>query len=40
KRFLEGNIEISEINTDSEEFENKEGKQVRVSTMEITLKRK
>ncbi|MBT3416448.1 DNA-binding protein Alba [Candidatus Woesearchaeota archaeon] len=40
KRFLEGTIEISEINTDSEEFENKEGKQVRVSTMEITLKRK
>ena len=40
KRLLEGTIEISEINTDSEEFENKEGKQVRVSTMEITLKRK
>jgi len=40
KRFLEGSIEISEIKTDSEEFENKEGKQVRVSTMEITLKRK
>ena len=40
KRFLEGSIEISEIKTDSEEFENKEGNQVRVSTMEITLKRK
>ena len=39
KRFLESKIEIIDINIDSEEFENKEGKQVRVSTMEITLKR-
>jgi len=38
-RFLESKIEIIDINIDSEEFENKEGKQVRVSTMEITLKR-
>jgi archaea-specific DNA-binding protein len=40
KRFLEGTIEVSDIKIDSEEFENKEGKQVRVSTMEITLKKK
>jgi len=40
KRFLEGNVEVKEIKIDSEEFENKEGKQVRVSTIEITLKKK
>lgn len=40
KRFLEDSVEIKDIITNSEEFENKEGKQVRVSTMEITLKRK
>jgi archaea-specific DNA-binding protein len=40
KRFLEDTVEISGIKTDSEEFENKEGKQVRVSTMDITLIRK
>ena len=40
KRFLEGQIEVSDIKIDSEEFENKEGKQVRVSTLEIFLKRK
>ena len=40
KRFLEGSIETSTINIDSEAFENKEGKKVRVSTIEITLKRK
>ena len=39
KRFLESRVGIIDINIDSEEFENKEGKQVRVSTMEITLKR-
>jgi len=37
KRFLEGNIEVKNIKIDSEEFENKEGKQVRVSCIEITL---
>lgn len=37
KRFLEGNIAVKNINIDSEEFQNKEGKQVRVSTIEITL---
>jgi archaea-specific DNA-binding protein len=39
KRFLEGQIEVKEIRIDSEEFQNKEGKQVRVSTIEIILKR-
>ena len=40
KRFLEDTVEITGIKTDSEEFENKEGKQVRVSTMDITISRK
>ncbi|MCD4759623.1 DNA-binding protein [archaeon] len=40
KRFLEGAIAVSDIKIDSEEFQNKEGKQVRVSTMEITLLKK
>lgn len=40
KRFLEGQIDIKDVKIDSEEFQNKEGKQVRVSTIEITLKRK
>jgi len=40
KRFLDGTVEVKGINIDSEEFENKEGKQVRVSTIEITLGRK
>ena len=40
KRFLAGTSEIKDIKIDSEEFTNKEGKQVRVSTIEITLKKK
>ena len=41
RRFLKDqNLKIKEIKIDSEEFENKEGKQVRVSTIEITLSRK
>ena len=40
KRFLEGQVEIKDIKIDSEEFTNKEGKQVRVSTIEITLAKK
>ena len=40
KRFMADQIEIKGIKIDSEEFENKEGKQVRVSTIEIALKRK
>tara|TARA_Y100000294_G_scaffold173393_2_gene189485 strand:+ start:852 stop:1136 length:285 start_codon:yes stop_codon:yes gene_type:complete len=40
KRFLTGQVETKEINIDSEEFQNKEGKQVRVSTIEIVLLKK
>ncbi len=40
KRFLEESVGVKNINIDSEEFQNKEGKQVRVSTIEITLGRK
>jgi DNA-binding protein len=39
KRFLKGQIEVGEIKIDSEDFKNKEGKEVRVSTVEIELKR-
>jgi len=40
KRFLKDQIEIKEIKVDSEEFKNKEGKEVRVSTIEILLVKK
>ena len=40
KRFLTGLIAVKDVKTDSEEFENKEGKQIRVSTIEILLVRK
>jgi archaea-specific DNA-binding protein len=40
KRFLINQIELKEIKIDSEEFKNKEGKQVRVSTINIVLKKK
>jgi len=41
KRFLkEHNIEVKDIKINSEEFENKEGKRVNVSTIEITLTKK
>ncbi|MEM2115957.1 MAG: DNA-binding protein Alba [Candidatus Woesearchaeota archaeon] len=40
KRFLEGKIDIDKINIGSEEFQNKDGKKVRVSTIEIILKKK
>ena len=40
KRFLLNQVEIKDIKVDSEQFTNKEGKQVRVSTIEITLKKK
>ncbi len=40
KRFLEGQLEIRDIKVNSEEFQNKEGRQVRVSTIEIFLKKK
>ena len=38
KKFLEDqHIKIRDIKSDSEEFENKEGKKINVSTIEITL---
>jgi len=37
KRFLENQIKVDKIKIDSEEFKNKEDKQVRVSTIEIYL---
>lgn len=40
KRFLEDSVELGEVRTDSEEFKNNEGKQIRVSTIELELKRK
>ncbi len=40
KRFLVGQAEIKDIRIDSEEFTNKEGRLVRVSTIEILLGRK
>lgn len=39
KRFLKDQIKIKDIAVDSEEFKNKEGKDVRVSTLEITLEK-
>jgi DNA-binding protein len=40
KRFLDGQVEVKGIEIDSEEFQNNEGKDVRVSTIEITLTKK
>lgn len=41
KRFLkEQGVDITNINIDSEEFEDKDGKRVKVSTIEITLGKK
>jgi len=40
KRFLTGQIEVVKISIDSEEFKNKDDKEVRVSTIEIILKKK
>lgn len=38
KKFLtEHNIKVKDIKIGSEEFENKEGKRINVSTIEITL---
>jgi DNA-binding protein len=37
KRFLEGQAKVKDVLINSEEFQNKEGKQVRVSTIEILL---
>ena len=40
KRFMKDQIELKDIKIDSEEFQNKEGKDVRVSTIEIALAKK
>lgn len=39
KRFLENSVGVKGIKIDSEEFKNKEGRDVRVSSIEITLGR-
>ncbi len=39
KRFLEGAIDVKNISISSEKFENREGRQVRVSTIEIALQK-
>lgn len=39
KRFLENNVEVTDIRINSEEFTNNEGRQVRVSTIEIALRK-
>jgi DNA-binding protein len=36
-RFMKNQVDVDNIEIDSEEFENKEGKKVRVSTLDITL---
>jgi len=40
KRFLDGQAVIKNISTDSEGFKNNEGRDVRVSTIELSLARK
>ncbi|HIH12965.1 TPA: DNA-binding protein Alba, partial [Candidatus Woesearchaeota archaeon] len=40
KRFLENTVNVKDIKIGSEQFDNKEGRQVRVSTIEITLGKK
>ena len=40
KRFLENGVDVRDILIGSEEFQNEEGKQIRVSTIEITLAKK
>jgi len=37
KRFLKDQIKVKDIQINSEEFKNKEGREVRVSTIEIFL---
>lgn len=39
KRFLPDQVAISNIKIDSEEFQNAEGRNIRVSTIEIFLKK-
>jgi len=40
KRFLESTVSVKDIKISSEEFTNKEGRNVRVSAIEITLAKK
>ncbi len=40
KRFLKDQIAVGNIAIDSEDFKNKEGREVRVSTIEIVLTKK
>ena len=40
KRFLENTVLVKDIKIDSEEFQNDEGRNVRVSIIEITLMKK
>ena len=40
KRFREGQVETKSISINSEQFTNAEGKQVRLSTIEIVIGRK
>ena len=37
KRFMENSVAVKDIKIDSEGFQNNEGRDVRVSTIEITL---
>lgn len=39
KRFLDEKVKIDSIDVDSESFKNNEGKDVRVSIIELTLKK-
>jgi archaea-specific DNA-binding protein len=39
KRFLKDQVAIKEVMIGSEEFQNKEGKEVRVSTIEILVEK-
>ncbi|MBI2664237.1 DNA-binding protein Alba [Candidatus Woesearchaeota archaeon] len=40
KRFLQGQVNVQSIKTNSENFTNREGRNVRVSTIELELTRK
>ena len=39
KRFMKDQVKLKEIKIDSEEFKNKEGRDVRVSSIEIVLEK-
>lgn len=40
KRFLDNALDLGNIKLDSEDFKNREGRDIRVSSIEITLKKK